>query len=155
MFLLIIIAITLVAADENIWIRVSDNCVRPFGFRRPLLCFDDELPPMADKFSLVLNSSCPIPSTSLTTIKTHIISTATTISPFESDSNGTTASNQEEERSMLVFIVIFYKCMSRFWWMGKGHYGSWTRRCRINGCVHCTRSGKPLIIPRLSSSSFK
>ena len=39
--------------------------------------------------------------------------------------------------------------------MGKGHYGSWTCHCRINGFVHCTRCGKPLIIPRLSSSSFK
>ena len=102
MFLFFVIAITLVAADENIWIRVSDNCVRPFGFRRPLLCFDDELPPMADKFSLVLNSSCPIPSTSLTTIKTNTISTATTISPFESDSNGTTASNHDEKSGEFV-----------------------------------------------------
>ena len=107
MFLLFAIAITFAAADENIWIRVSDNCVRPFGFRRPLLCFDDELPAMMDKFSLVLNSSCTLPSENLATIKTttikaHSISTTTSTSPFETDSNGTAASKQEEKSGEFV-----------------------------------------------------
>ena len=41
-FVLLFIMISLASADENKWVRMSGNCVRPYGFAKPLLCFPEE-----------------------------------------------------------------------------------------------------------------
>lgn len=43
MFLVLLFTlISLVSADENKWVRMGGNCVRPYGFAKPILCFPEE-----------------------------------------------------------------------------------------------------------------
>jgi hypothetical protein len=57
MFKILILLIVICRAgsaeeDKNLWIGVSDQCVRPFGLRRPVLCFDEAKFTVGQKYNL-------------------------------------------------------------------------------------------------------
>ena len=109
-FGLFLIAIALaVAGDENKWIRVNDHCLRPYGFRRPILCFEEtELVDIGDEIVALFPRAPPSMTTTTTTsqpITTLSTASVTTTTSGMMDKMSTT--KQDEKSGGLVFYSCF------------------------------------------------
>ena len=84
--------ISLVSADENKWVRMGGNCVRPYGFAKPLLCFpEEEMLGVGDILSLHPRKPPPVryelATTRITSSPTNLWTTTTSITATETETN--------------------------------------------------------------------
>ena len=44
MLLLLFFLVPILANDDNKWVKITDRCIRPYGFAAPVFCFEYVLP---------------------------------------------------------------------------------------------------------------
>ena len=87
MLLLLFFLVPILANDDNKWVKITDRCIRPYGFAAPVFCFEYVLPDgeimMLPQFATATStaqSSTIVIESSATTIKWTEGSTRTTTS---------------------------------------------------------------------------
>ena len=90
MLLLIFFLVSILANDDKKWVKITDRCIRPYGFAAPVFCFEYVLPDgkimMLPQFATTTTTTTSTDQSSTNVIE----SSTTTIKWTQSSTRATT-----------------------------------------------------------------